>query len=119
MNIKTSELEGDRLDWAVAKAAEVEIDAKGYTWDDNAEICYRPYSPSTDWSQGGPLIEEYGITVTYCLYDQHGYWVANSVDTEDEDNNPLGETPLIAACRAIVASQIGEEVEIPDVLVSA
>jgi hypothetical protein len=68
------------------------------------------YSPSTDWAQGGPLIDAYriafedGIVDFYaCLPGGEGY----------------GKTHLIAACRAIVVAKLGEAVDIPTELVVA
>ena len=48
MNMKTSELIEDALDWAVNQIE---------------ECCDDPSTPffSTDWAQGGPIIEREGI----------------------------------------------------------
>jgi len=65
--------------------------------------CWR--SPSTDWAVGGPIIERAGIN----LLELGGAWVARA----STDGIWSGETPLIAAMRAYVASVLGDEV--PDV----
>jgi hypothetical protein len=106
MKTKTSELTGAALDWAVAKCAGVAVE---YI-DDGITQClltapYGRYAPSTDWSQGGPIIEREGITLTY----QGERWAAQTAD----DLFAYGTTPLIAAMRCYVASKLGDEVEVP------
>jgi len=69
--------------------------------------------PSTDWSQGGPIIEREGIR----LHRSHtGAWWAAS---EATPGAPIsGPTPLIAAMRCVVDSTLGDEVDIPEGLCS-
>ena len=62
-----------------------------------------PYAPSTDWSQGGPIIERERF---YLEWDEDGYWVAHTPMSKTYQ----GETPLIACMRAYVASRFGDEV---------
>ena len=60
------------------------------------------FGPSTDWGQGGPIIHEQGITISYInmkLDDK--IWYATLGMEEPEGTGP---TPLIAAMRAFVAS---------------
>ena len=90
--MKTNQLTGHALDWAVAKAIGE----------------YKPVavpSYSTDWAQGGPIIERERITV---IAMPNGTWATST---------PLHSfhhpTPLIAAMRCYVASKLGDEVEIP------
>lgn len=70
----------------------------------------RTYSPSTDWSQAGPLIEREKIE-TYYQPALDG-WVARH-----EENLRYGPTPLIAAMRCFVASKLGDTIEIPNELI--
>ena len=65
MKIKTSELTGAALNWAVAKCeGKVEQDVYGSPelLESGLHLHYcdvllsHPYSPSTDWAEGGPLI---------------------------------------------------------------
>jgi hypothetical protein len=56
MPMKTSELTGAALDWAVAKCEGVLMRWERSTHDE-APL---EYSPSTDWAQGGPIIEREG-----------------------------------------------------------
>ena len=106
MKLKTSELQGPALDWAVAKCEELGIRrlsggefllADGDFW-----------FPSTDWSQGGPIIEREKIALSYDT-GRFG-WVASFYDGDDV----FGGTPLVAAMRSYVASKLGDEVEVPD-----
>lgn len=100
MKIKTSELADADLDRAVAKC-----EGWKYVW----------WKPSTNWSQGGPIIEREGIEVGR----QHDEWIACSEVADDgnwDKNVCYGPTPLIAAMRCYVTSKLGDEVEIPDEL---
>ena len=102
--MKTSELTGHALNWAVARCeGGVGVAQLIGTW----------YSPSTHWAQGGPIIEREGISL---YLDTNNFWQANIFD-----GNPIcnpfggvqGETALIAAMRCYVASKLGDEVKIP------
>ena len=98
MKVKTSELQGPALDWAVCRA----IDTKYF-----GAIT----SPSTDWSQCGPLVEQLGVAISP---EQFG-WEAAVYD--GGHINPVdgqGPAPLIAACRAIVETKLGDEVDVPE-----
>jgi len=112
--MKTSELIGPALDWAVAKCKEV-------ITGDNLDVGFvleGGYTPSTDWSQGGPIIERELIETTPDLSDRVVIWFAEiwpdiSKPCTARGNGP---TPLIAAMRCYVASKLGDEVEIPEEL---
>lgn len=104
MKVKTSELTGASLDWAVAKA-------DGYDW----LILWDTNKPrySTDWQQGGPIIEREGISII----QSNDQWEANSrYDVDEYYRIEFGPIPLIAAMRCYVASKLGDEVEIPEEL---
>jgi hypothetical protein len=101
--MKTSELTGAALDRKVHDLLHPEERIK--------DGCTAPQY-STDWAQGGPIIEREKIAV---LPDEFSFgWEARTChfDGEDEDVSK-GETPLIAAMRCYVASKLGDEVEIP------
>jgi hypothetical protein len=111
MKVKVSELQGAALDWAVALIEYPEWKEQGYlevfphdlSFDDGTT-----YNPSTNWEQGGPIIERCCINV---YYDGGGYWCAT---TDSGDPPRFGPTPLIAAMRCYVASQMGAEIELPE-----
>ena len=103
--MKTSELTGTALDWAVAKAIGE----------------YKPVavpSYSTDWAQGGPIIERERITLS-CWSIHSTPWKA-SIEGDTDAGVDLymehGTTPLIAAMRCYVASKLGDDIEIPEEL---
>ena len=105
MKTETSELTGTALDWAVAKCEGIQDSEFVRTHMDA-----RPYS--TDWSQGGPIIEREKIG---SLHEARGVWSA-STKWEDPAKVFYGKTKLIAAMRCYVASKLGDEVEVPDEL---
>lgn len=110
MKTKTSELTGAALNWAVAKCeGEALVDGCLFTKDPDAEQTL--YTPSTDWTQGGPIIEQGRICVVYRHFSN--IWLAY----DDKLTEGWGDTPLIAAMRCFVASRLGDEVEIPEGLV--
>jgi hypothetical protein len=110
MKVKTSDLDGAQLDWAVAKCEsgdEFLFNPDPYTPDENGQPAY--FEPSTDWSQGGPIIEREGISIER---DDQGLWFASYDLSVDTAWGATGPTPLIAAMRCYVASKLGEEIEI-------
>ena len=114
--VKTSELNGVQLDWAVAKADgwEPMMDEGGlYFYDFMEEKNWRP---STDWEQGGPIIEREVISIGKHTWDANGVisWGASKSSLFQGAPFSTGQTPLIAAMRCYVASKLGEEVEIPE-----
>lgn len=100
MKLKTSELTGVFLDWAVHVALHGECEG------------YPEYEYSTDWAQGGPIIEREGIELVTVSHD----WRA-MINSEDGWLREYGPTPLIAAMRCYVASKLGDEVDVPDELI--
>lgn len=121
MKIKTSELTRTALDWAVAK---IEGYKPCYT-DGRLRPVFRtgldvePTWPnySTDWAQGGPIIERERITLRVstmpvldwaAFYDVPGEYHAHI--------RKKGPTALIAAMRCYVQLKLGNEVEIPEEL---
>jgi hypothetical protein len=118
MKIKTNELNGAALDWAVAL---IEFPAPGYEDDDRLVYVLGDdefhFTPSTNWSQGGPIIERESIGLIETEVGS-GEWEACKWLSADK-HIPLiksGPTPLIAAMRCYVASRLGDEVNVPDEL---
>lgn len=99
--MKTSELTGPALDWAVAKCEGGDLINFDHQY---AARCYRY---STDWSQGGPIIEREKIG-THC----YGRWSACGANMPSSKACE-GPTLLIAAMRCFVASKLGDEVDVP------
>ena len=147
MKIKTSELTRLALNWAVAKCEESRNhyqDSRVVDEELYAMFCDvwlpSPYSPSTNWSRGGQIIDREKMTTAFCtgdLGESRTYWIATIEPqsweygygpdhAQDEDRSlrickpdvTKGPTPLIAAMRCYVASKLGDEVDVPEELIS-
>ena len=113
--MKTSELTGAALDWAVAKCEGVALVLAPFTGARNFVILgqnMKPtivmYEPSLYWAQGGPIIERERITPEWTGEN----WMAYI----KHDDEFFGPTPLIAAMRCYVASKLGDEIKLPEEL---
>lgn len=97
MKIKTGELIGNALNWAVEM---IECEGAMYSGRECRPFC-------TDWAQGGPILEREKINLWTEGYDweatQYGKW------------QEWGPTPLVAAMRCYVGSKLGNEVDVPEV----
>lgn len=124
MKVKTSELTGPALDWAVAKLwysdRRVEL-TEGRTgvrvlrdpsYDGSAHYHWFVFIGSTAPAQAWPIIDREGI----------GFYKANSTrwwaQPYGGEYNAEGTTSLIAAMRCYVVYKLGDEVEIPEELVT-
>ena len=130
MKIKTTELTGPALDWVVAQVVHANLQ-RTYgepVFNPKTKRIYQTeglrqigvnYSPSTNWAQGGPIIEQEKMTISY---DEDGqtYSAYVSLFRQRGMSNRTrwrsGPTPLIAAMRAFCCSLLGEEVELPEKL---
>lgn len=117
IEVKTAELSGAALEYSVAMAlgshgqetgSSTLRDSKHWIIPGFAPMRWDDWTPSADWSQGGPLIERFGVTLT----DPAGgsEWDAS---TSGDMEFYSGETPLIAICRAIAVAKLGETVWVP------
>jgi len=136
LKIKTSKLTGAALDLAVAKCEgftfEYEHDNNDF-WLECTNHKYPQLSPfgylkevfhfSTDWAQGGPIIERLRFDrITLNVSNNYTASIKKTTRCIELDGDEVfktawihgtGETPLIAAMRCYVASKLGDEVEIP------
>ena len=118
MKIKVSEATNLTLDWLVAKASQpVYSDAAlvaavrgGY---DGIGAYHEPFNPSTNWAQGGPIIERERISIRQWpnVPLVHAYMPQDDAPWASD-----GTSPLIAAMRAYVTSKLGDEVDVPEEL---
>ena len=133
IEMKTTELIGPALDWAVAKCVYEKVPTTlpfdeflkgsvhgnwGLTESEWGEIqaLKDGYSPSTNWGQGGPLIAEYRVS----LEDIGIGWIATSrccTSAAGSMTPQASDSLLVAACRAIVCASIGDTVQIPSELI--
>jgi hypothetical protein len=122
--VKTFELKGVALDWAVAncegwKTVQVNgaLMLKHYHPDAaHTPHCYvEDFGYSTDWAQGGLIIERENIKLTP-RKPFHDDWEAEHRYLKGGGLNAFGPTPLIAAMRCYVVSKLGDIVEVPEEL---
>ena len=127
MKIKTADLTGPALDWAVAKCESVEVE---YINDGITRCLLRVspftgmYRPSVDWAQGGPLLERENIGLEKHRLDGPYQWAAcdwHPVVVQghtclERSKYAYGPTQLIAAIRCVVASQLSDAVYVPEEL---
>jgi hypothetical protein len=109
MKMKTSELTGAALDWAVGKAEGLD------GWLAPVNYCGK-------WEHGGPIIEREGIELlcNTSALQATAYKNANpdwfACLKFKRADHWHGTTPLIAAMRCFVASKLGDDVNIPEEL---
>lgn len=131
VTVKTSELIGPALDWAVAECEGRKIEFNyQYTeeirfdgWWQLGPNHWQPLnSYSTHWAQGGPIIERERIALETrwetrgCgVHTRFKEWCARHPKNHGGliRYTEYGPTPLIAAMRCYVASKLGDTVKIP------
>lgn len=116
--MKTIEMTGAALDWAVAKCEGWIDDCNGWLYQATLqEVAEGSYKPSTNWAQGGPIIEREWLDITPWPNESREdmRWRCQQHDSAN-DCAQYGETPLIAAMRCYVCSVLGDEVDIPEEL---
>ena len=122
MKIKVAEASGRVLDYMVAmcNGKGIEFDCPSDPWLTVDGIVDQPlhsYTPSTDWAQGGPIIDREMREHGFDLWRTRDMSLhAASYTRGVPDCYSYGPTPLIAAMRCYVTSKLGEEVEVPDEL---
>jgi hypothetical protein len=122
MKMKTSELTGAALDWAVAKCEGL----LAFGWEDDMGLLKITLStgeteyfiPTMKWEQGGPIIERERIDVLGTVNGPTGEWTATAPRQKLVGWRwiAIGPTPLIAAMRCYVASKLGDDINIPEEL---
>lgn len=117
MKIRTKDLTLLQLDYAVAKANgdESRLLFEGDSDQGITGMRFDPHhgkwSPSTNWYQAGPIIDQESIDV-FSIRSGSG-WCAQ---TNMRVYNAYGDTIIEAALRCFVASRLGDEAEIPEEL---
>lgn len=146
MKIKVSEVRDHVLDYLAAKAEGHEVwfgdwyaayhsncalkvsRNRAGTVDGLAWVhCRGAYSPSTNWAQGGPIIDREDIDIMHDrdrVFDPdervEPFMAIKPFDPYHPDMSYVeyGPTKLIAAMRCFVISRLGEEVEVPEELLT-
>lgn len=126
--MKVSELQGGWLDYWVARAVGKTVNAGSHTGlisvrDDSMFCGYigqhadsrypatPQWSPSTNWAQGGPLMDKFHASLYH--FESLKQWkaVIGPSESNDATAREFGESALLALCRAVVAWKFGEEVD--------
>ncbi|WP_289484063.1 MULTISPECIES: phage protein NinX family protein [Enterobacteriaceae] len=133
MKVKTAELEGVQLDVAVAIAIGGHVTTAQYAQvylNGMRQLCGEVnkrhsryvFSPSTDWKDCGELMENLSISCYQSADAATGkvlHWVGvNELYGDGKRRGWIADNPRVAICRAVVAAKIGDEVDIPDELIS-
>ena len=114
MKIKVATATGLILDWAVAKAADVENPDLIFAKRSKSRLYFWGWSPSTNFSQGAQLLEKFGVS-TVCEFPElpeKREWLA-SISNEFVQRGP---TQLVAGMRCLAATHFGEDIVVPDSL---
>lgn len=116
MLVKVADAIGAQLDWMVAKCeGQALLDPNNNEW----EYCWNLlgdnsgdyYSPSTNWTQGGPIVDKNPrISPTYD--ERFDSWFAYKQSPALYGKQSF----LVSAMRAYVASKLDTEIEIPNSL---
>ncbi|WP_277268330.1 phage protein NinX family protein [Pantoea septica] len=121
--IKTEDLTGAALDWAVADAIglpkpdQCDNDGQWRRWyqptliDGEPWGSLEPFHPSINYSQGAPLIERFSMMIDKNFEEfstPEQPWFAQT-----DFFWGTGQTVLIAICRAVVRRQLGDTVSVP------
>jgi len=121
MKIRTLDLTGPALDWAVAKCTghqsrcEWMVKEGWNAWQSYEAAWGNPIPDySTNWAQGGPIIERELLQVSPEIgkASAGNAWWAVAITPHEA----YGPTPLIAAMRCFVSSIMGDEIDIPNEL---
>lgn len=119
VEVQTAELACAALDWAVAVVEGVSValcpPAYGNGWRVRYELLHSQakYSPSTEWAQAGPIIEQNDVGVG----PVRGGWAAHLGHADEPTDWHHATEPLVAICRAVVAHKHGPTVKIPKELI--
>lgn len=126
IEVKTSDLVGEQLAWAVAKAEGLAVNLEppqyGNPWRvfvrrlGEATARLERYNPQEEWSLSGPLIRENGISLHAPQHAQDCWAAWATIDGKEVVMG--GDTEIIAACGVIVAGKLGDTVQVPKELMT-
>jgi len=132
IEVKTAELSGAALRWAVAQAEGLEVTIHPPAYGNGHRLAVNSrteaYRPDMDWSQGGPLIEKYGVLLSppksmmhvcggpNAGWQETGQWGSTIFGRERKHRRACFDhksNPLVAAMLAIVQFEFGDTVAVP------
>lgn len=138
VEVRASDLEGVALDWAVANAktgkvlvfpegghfppeGSVSLNDDDFTlWLNDGEGDSEWWSPSTLWSQCGPLLDEHILSLRVAVEPKAGWeavggvkYSATAKDRDGCEKMAFGDTRMVATCRAVVEAVLGPLVSVP------
>lgn len=118
--MKTSELNGDALNWAVILALGQTPCKDHKTFvnrKDDTTVWWLDTQYHKRWDHAGPIIERIkGFQFKQWLECKPETCCEAHIHNYEGDWIQFGPTPLIAAMRCYVASKLGDEVEVPEEL---
>lgn len=119
IEVKTAELNGEALAWAVAKAEGLEprLESPQYgngwrvfvRYQGEATVHTKRYNPQEDWALCGPLKIKHRIGHVPI----RGGWVAHPSRPNEPTDWLEAAEPLTAICRAVVVKITGWAVQVP------
>lgn len=116
ITVATKDLEGIFLDWAVAVATKQTVWCEQGVVFQHGDGFPEYYQPSANWGQAGRLIDKYNVWLS--SYEKDDGSIVKVASCSPHSNAAIQEaqSSLIAACRAIVMMELGERVEMPDLV---
>lgn len=140
IEVNSQVLTGKALDWAVAQAEGITLFVMGNDWPGNSAvdkaseidrvvICNLlsrlvvargswsgEWNPSTNWNQGGPMIDRYAVQLQLTCVGWHAQTDLRQGTSHYAE--AFCSCPLTAMCRAIVIAKLGQKVLIPTILLA-
>ncbi|MRT61516.1 DUF2591 domain-containing protein [Pseudomonas sp. CAH-1] len=124
IEVKTADLVGEALGWAVgmAEGLELELEPPHYntSWRVFARHRYtvteqaKRFNPWEDWALGGPLLDKHCKGFGMLQDGTESRYRAFAYNRSSGFSRLAGgPTILVAGCRAIVALNIGDTVQVP------
>lgn len=136
IEVKTADLKFGALDWCIARVEGIEVELTPPNYGDGTSLVFikgaEPlYRPSTNWEQGGPLIEKYKVSISPPTspvhrnfgymdkrngYAEAGVWGSTIFGKERKYRRTAfhhPDSPLVAAMLAIVQSELGDTIQVP------
>jgi hypothetical protein len=119
IHMKTEDLTGGALDWAVGKADGLEMSITPPNYGDGVALafitgCDDLFRPSSNWALAGPLQEKHRINSGPL---RNGNWTASPLRPNAPTTWMYSDSATVAICRAIVVDKIGLSVSVPRELV--